>query len=335
VAIKKLPRCNRLKGVKKMGSKIKPWNWSEFGVSNIDKTQLTEYYYKMLLNRVINMFTWKNLPDTIDEQIMNFWLFVTGRVVFTEFKGKLYALNGNYGGYPNEYYLPTEFVIANPILGSKIVKLDVDGVAMFNSDTDKYPTQTMTGGLYPILTLTANMLADCVVTISSALKNGRVQTAFLCKDDTVRIAGEKVLKQLYNGNPAVMIDDTILNCISPIKMADNTSVATILQQTIETYQFWLANFYNSIGVNANFNMKRERLNTAEVNINDSALFVNVVNMLNNRQQAVNKINAMFGTNITVEISEEWKDLVKTEEEPAEEEPTEEEGNDNAKDDNAE
>lgn len=318
-----------------MGSKIKPWNWSEFGVSNIDKTQLTSYYYKMLLNRVINMFTWENLPDTIDEQVMNFWLFVTGRIVFTEFNGKLYALNGNYGGCPNEYYLPTEFVIANPILGSKIVKLDVDGVAMFNSDTDKYPTQTMAGGLYPILTLTANMLADCVVTISSALKNGRVQTAFLCKDDTVRIAGEKVLKQLYNGNPAVMIDDTILNCISPIKMADNTSVATILQQTVETYQFWLANFYNSIGVNANFNMKRERLNTAEVNINDSALFVNVVNMLNNRKQALEKINKMFGTNITVEISEEWKDLVETEEEPIEEEPAEEEGKDNAEDDNAE
>lgn len=305
-----------------MGAKIKPWDWSQFGVSNIDKTQLTGYYYKMLLNRVINMFTWENLPDTIDEQVMNFWLFVTGRVVFTEFNGKLYALNGNYGGYPNEYYLPTEFVIANPILGSKNVKLDVDGVAMFNSDTDKYPTQTMTGGLYPILTLTANMLADCVVTISSALKNGRVQTAFLCKDDTVRIAGEKVLTKLYNGDPAVMIDDTILNCITPIKMADNASVATILQQTVETYQFWLANFYNSIGVNANFNMKRERLNTAEVNINDSALFVNVVNMLNNRQHALEKINKMFGTNITVEISEEWKDL--TEEESPEETSTEEE-----------
>lgn len=318
-----------------MGSKIKPWNWSEFGVSNIDKTQLTSYYYKMLLNRVINMFTWGNLPDTIDEQVMNFWLFVTGRVVFTEFNGKLYALNGNYGGYPNEYYLPTEFVVANPILGNKIVKLDIDGVAMFNSDTDKYPTQGLVGGLYPILTLTANMLADCVVTISSALKNGRVQTAFLCKDDTVRIAGEKVLQQLYNGNPAVMIDDTILNCISPIKMADNASVATILQQTVETYQFWLANFYNSIGVNANFNMKRERLNTAEVNINDSALFVNVINMLNNRQQALEKINKMFGTNITVEISEEWKDLTETEEPSTEEEPTEEEGKDNAEDNNAE
>lgn len=315
-----------------MGTKIKPWDWSQFGVSNIDKTQLTNYYYKMLLNRVINMFTWGNLPDTIDEQVMNFWLFVTGRVVFTEFNGKLYALNGNYGGYPNEYYLPTEFIVANPVLGSKNVKLDIDGVAMFNSDTDKYPTQTMTGGLYPILTLTANMLADCVVTISSALKNGRVQTAFLCKDDTIRTAGEKVLTKLYNGDPAVMIDDTILNCITPIKMADNASVATILQQTVETYQFWLANFYNSIGVNANFNMKRERLNTAEVNINDSALFVNVVNMLNNRQQALEKINKMFDTNITVEISEEWKDL--TEEEPPEEEPPEEEREEEPKNENA-
>lgn len=82
-------------------------------------------------------------------------------------------------------------------------------------------------------------------------------------------------------------------------------------------------------------MKRERLNTAEVNINDSALFVNVINMLNNRQQALEKINKMFGTNITVEISEEWKDLTETEEPPTEEEPTEEEGKDNAEDNNAE
>lgn len=318
-----------------MSSKNKPWNWSEFGVSNIDKTQLTNYYYKMLLNRVINMFTWENLPDTIDEQIMNFWLFVTGRVVFTKFNGKLYALNGNYGGAPNEYYMPTEFIVANPVLGSKNVKLDVDGVVMFNSDTDKYPTQTMTGGLYPILTLTANMLADCVVTITSALKNGRVQIAFICKDDNVKNAGEKALTKLYSGDPAIMIDDTILNCITAIKMTDSSSVATILQQTVETYQFWLANFYNSIGVNANFNMKRERLNTAEVNINDSALFVNVVNMLNNRQQAVDKINAMFGVDISVRISDEWKDLVKTEEEPPEEKPTEEGGNGNEEDTNAE
>ena len=60
-------------------------------------------------------------------------------------------------------------------------------------------------------------------------------------------------------------------------------------------------------------------------------------MLNNRQQALEKINKMFGTNITVEISEEWKDLTEeepTEEEPIEEEPTEEEEKDNEKIDNA-
>ena len=42
---------------------------------------------------------------------------------------------------------------------------------------------------------------------------------------------------------------------------------------------------------------------------------------------------MFGTNITVEISEEWKDL--TEEEPTEEEPTDKKGDDNEKIDNVE
>lgn len=296
----------------------KPWEWSEFGTSNVNKEMLTSYFYRMLLNRVINMFTWKNLPETIDEQVMNFWLFITGRVCFTEFNGKLYALNGNYGGYPNEYYIPTEFVIANPILGSKNVKLDVDGVAMFNSDGDKYPTQTLTGGLYPLITLSANMLADCVVTISSVLKNGRITKALKCTDESNRVTAEEILKKMYAGDPALIISDTILDTISSVDISDSSVASTMLAQSIEAYQFWLANFYHSIGVNANYNMKRERLNTAEVNTNNSALFVNITNMLYNRQIAVDKINAMFGTNISVEISEEWKDVTEEPEEETEE-----------------
>ncbi len=53
-------------------------------------------------------------------------------------------------------------------------------------------------------------------------------------------------------------------------------------------------------------MKRERLNTSEVEQNSSSLYTLVNDMLFNRKSGLEKINEMFGTNITVEFSEPWK-----------------------------
>ena len=49
-------------------------------------------------------------------------------------------------------------------------------------------------------------------------------------------------------------------------------------------------------------MKRERLNTAEVEMNNGALDINIFNMLKNRQEAVALINEKFGTDIKVELN---------------------------------
>src|SRR5699024_4715632 len=63
--------------------------------------------------------------------------------------------------------------------------------------------------------------------------------------------------------------------------------------------------YNEIGLNANYNMKRERLNTSEVEMNSEALYPLVDNMLYNRRLAVEEINEKFGTNISVEFNSSW------------------------------
>ena len=49
-------------------------------------------------------------------------------------------------------------------------------------------------------------------------------------------------------------------------------------------------------------MKRERLNTAEVEMNNGALDINIFNMLKNRQESVALINEKFGTNISVDLN---------------------------------
>lgn len=90
---------------------------------------------------------------------------------------------------------------------------------------------------------------------------------------------------------------------------------------IEQEQYLKASWYNELGLNANYNMKREALNSAESTINNDILFPLVDEMLKQRQMACEQINALFGTDISVELNSSWEDNKK--EEQAEIEDTEE------------
>jgi Phage Connector (GP10). len=91
------------------------------GVTNVQHN--FNLYFDLLVNKVCNLFVWEGLPETVDERSLNLDLILKGRVCFTKFNDKLYALDGDVGGEPNVYYLPQEFIIGNPILGSKQVRI--------------------------------------------------------------------------------------------------------------------------------------------------------------------------------------------------------------------
>ena len=54
-------------------------------------------------------------------------------------------------------------------------------------------------------------------------------------------------------------------------------------------------------------MKRESLNTSESQMNNDALLPLVDDMLKCRERAVEKVNEMFGTDISVALSSSWED----------------------------
>ena len=67
----------------------------------------------------------------------------------------------------------------------------------------------------------------------------------------------------------------------------------------------LHTFLSEIGI-ATANDKRERMVVDEVNVNSQLLLFNVADMLECRKKAVDQINALYGTNITVELSDEYR-----------------------------
>ena len=83
-----------------------------------------------------------------------------------------------------------------------------------------------------------------------------------------------------------------------------------LTQFIELHQYLKGSFYNEVGLNANFNMKREALGDGETSLNDDILLPLCDQMLKCRKEDVEKINSKYGTNITVEYSSSWATNVK-------------------------
>ena len=278
------------------------------GVCDVQRNFTT--YFNLLTNKVASMFIWQNLPETIDQRYLEFSLLLGGKLAWFEHEGKLYALSGNIGGEPNVYYEPTQFIIANPVIGSKQLRVrnldgssnieTLDGILMANSDID-YESQITKGGLYSLIYQTAGLLADNISSLNIAQLNSRISILYTADSEAQARSGELVLKEVYNGKPYKILEQDMVEKIqaNPVAAAgQNNSIMSL----IEAHQYILAQFFQEIGVSANYNMKRERLNTAEVEMNNGALDINIFNMLKNRQEAVALINEKFGTDISVDLN---------------------------------
>ena len=77
-------------------------------------------------------------------------------------------------------------------------------------------------------------------------------------------------------------------------------------------------------------MKRESINSNEAQLNDDMLLPLIDDMLKNRQDALDKVNDMFGTDISVELNSAWEDN-QIELDKAQETLDDKEGDDNEQD----
>lgn len=282
------------------------------GVCNVQAN--FETYFKLLLNKATSIFKIEGLPDYIDLNYLLETLILNGRICFTKFNGKLYALNGSEGGEPNVYYMPQDFIVANPILGSKQVKIrhkdgkqdvdGLDGIMVYLTKWDSVSnTAKWNGGLYNLIYKYAGLLADNDVSLNVAQINGRLSVVFTADEEAEAREAEKALEAVYQGKPYKVLVQDILEKITATPVATSGTNNTIMS-LIEAHRTLLQDFYNEIGIGYQGNSKRERVNTAEVGLMRGCLDVSIWNMLDTLKRCFDRVNEKFKTNITVELNEE-------------------------------
>ena len=262
-----------------------------------DKDRNVNNFIDTMFCKTNEMFTWKNLPETVPQAELEYLLQSNGTMFFTKVGNDFYALLGTLGGQINAYYEPTKYTVANVALNlSKMYDIEKDGVLIRND--------LRCNGLIPILSKYACMLTDCEISLNTMSILMRVMFLISASDDKTKKSAEEFMNKILNGNYSIIADSQFFDGIKAQGMTQ--SFSQLIPQMIELTQYIKASALNEIGLNANYNMKKERITEQEYTLNIDALMPFAENMLNCRKKAVEKINKMYGLNIEVSLNSVWE-----------------------------
>ena len=287
-----------------------------------DKKVSAEAYYRYLLSRLLRMFQYKNLPDTIPHEILDRYLFENGIACITEVNGKLYCFYGNLGGPQDVYYRPTEFIIANPHIkvNNEIFSANVPVFPDFTSEDLGQPTSqakrqngvlirndTEWFGLHPLLSRYAYLMAENTLTLRTADVMLRVLALISAKTDDELSSAKEYLKSIEKGELGVIGESLMFEGINLQSPPSNNG--SYLTQFIEYQQYLKGSFFNEVGLSANYNMKREAIGTGESTLDSDSILPLCDNMLKCRREDLAKVNEQYSDllpePIEVDFSSSW------------------------------
>jgi hypothetical protein len=251
-------------------------------------------YYNRLLELAINMYEWKGLPDTVDERFLELTLFSDGMAVYfrDEILGDL-CLQTMIGGNLDVYRIPMERT-AYAANGYQVRLDPTNSVIIFNNYTH---TNSMLD-----IEMYARRLYNIERTIDVNV-NAQKTPVMVIGSEAQRLTLKNLMMQ-YDGNePFIYGDDKLnVNALNVLRL-DAPYVADKLN--ILKRQIW-NEALTYLGIENSNTEKKERLVTDEITSNLGGVEAQRFCRLNARRKAADQINAMFGTNITVDFREENK-----------------------------
>lgn len=299
-------------------------NWNYTGITSKNKKQAAEmensfiftFYFSHFMNIMINMFEWKNMPDTCYPLALEQTLFAYG-------KAAIYKLNTTV----DDISIQSDNLVHTPVnlIGGLDIyyrhhqmqgfsynfqqQITLDNAVLIRNNPNLYPS-------YFMCMIFASRISDNM-RIMDTYQNNMKMPAIVQTDDSTKLSMQ-VIRDQVSGNESVVYahkdayrnSDTTLYPTATQQQAHN--LAAMQQHKIDL----MDEFLTLIGINSANTSKRERLISSEVDSNNQYKIVNANMMLEWRKIACEEINKMFGTNISVELRE-YNDIMKMSEQEEE------------------
>lgn len=279
-----------------------------------DKERCARTYAGYFYTRLLKMFKYDGLPDTIPQDVLEYYLLRNGSCFITKAKvpscqeagtqvgadddEQLFAFIGNPGGVHDAYYRPTLYVVSNPYLHLTFEKpmWGDEGVFCIND--------SMWIGLDPLIKRYSYLMAENVLTMRTADIMLRIVALISASDDKTKAAADEYLQDIEDGKLGAIGDNPFFEGVKMQSPPSNNG--SYLTQFIELHQYYKGSFYNEIGLQANFNMKREAIGVGEAAMSEDSLLPLCDDMLEKRKEMCEKLNSLYGLNVTVDFASAWK-----------------------------
>ena len=284
--------------------------------SNIvtDKERCARSYAGYFYNRLLKMFKYEGLPDTIPQDVLEYYLLRNGSCFITKAKvpadqengtqvgadddEQLFAFIGNPGGVHDAYYRPTLYVVSNPYLQLTFSK------PMWGDEGVFCVNDSMWIGLDPLIKRYAYLMSENVLTMRTADIMLRIVALISASDDKTKLSADQFLQDIEDGKLGAIGDNPFFEGVKMQSPPSNNG--SYLTQFIELHQYYKGSFYNEIGLQANFNMKREAIGVGEAAMGEDSLLPLCDDMLEKRREMCEKLNSLYGLNVTVDFASAWK-----------------------------
>lgn len=259
-------------------------------------------YYNHLMQLAMTMFKWENLPETVDERFLELGLFEKGMMLFFEDKDLakekgghgFVCLNCTIGGQLDIYRNPiVRRAYANN--GYNAWRDKTNSVIIYNN----YLRQNSILGIRQF----AQRLADIELAIDVNCKAQKTPVMILC-DENQRLSLENMYMK-YEGNYPFIFGEKALN---PNSLKAIVTGAPFVADKLYQIKMQIWNeALTELGISNISYQKKERLVSDEVVRNMGGTIASRYSRLEMRRQAAERINKMFGLDISVDFREDFRE----------------------------
>lgn len=281
------------------------WNPYEHLKSNVKKCFDADTHWQYLMISLVSMFDWQGLPDTIRPDLLETLWITQGTAGVTDFGLDLYTGTGGYcGEYKN--FMSTEYLVTNPGIGDKTFKVGSGGVVGWNNSLRMPDIQLMQ---YASIMTEIDVSERCNVLYSRLLPIPRVH------DTTEQTAIQDIIKKMLTGEFAAVISDNVQDSLfgdpqhPDSRFFDLSHVADIdkLQYLNQYRDNIIKRWYQMYGQGMQTTSKLAQQTTDELHGNDAVSMIIPLDRLKCRKKFADELNKMYGTSVSVEFSEAYKD----------------------------
>lgn len=285
-------------------------NLSFLGSSIINDATFIDYYNR-LCQIALNMFTWENMPSSMNQEYLEQTLFYFGKAAF------LYDKNLGYintkcssNGQVNLYGLPTKFNCYSfdyqehrklyTGLKPDADEKDTTQAILIRNNIDMTST-AQSVELFAYRLYNAERTMDTNIILQK-------MPFFIACEDSQKLTFQNLFSQI-EGNKIVIFGEkngADLNSIRAIK----TETPFICDKLSDYKKEIWNDFLTFLGINNLQVEKKERLISDEANSNNEVINYNLMARLKYRQIACEEFNDLFGTNISVKLNSDLKNIIK-------------------------